>query len=106
MNIAEMITVFFLGDAIRRFWIFYNKRKDLQKNDKVMLIHFILLSVYMISVLAKSVFVLYLIASNNYATKSVLGIGLVYTFDIWLQFFDQLIICYLVYTFIKPQQHR
>ena len=36
-----MITVFFLGDAIRRFLILYDKHMDLQENYKVMLVNFI-----------------------------------------------------------------
>ena len=84
MNLAELATVFFLVDAIRRFWQFYDKHKELQKNDKVMIIHFIMFTVYMISVLIKSIGIFRLILDKTDRKKSVLDIGIVYTLNIWL----------------------
>lgn len=84
MNVAELATVFFLGDAIRRFWSFYDKHKELQKNDKVMIIHFIMFTVYMISVLIKSIGIFRLILDKTDGKKSVLDIGIVDTLNIWL----------------------
>lgn len=57
MNITEMATAFFLGDAIRRFWMFYNRHRELIKNDKVMTIHLVMFTLYMVSVLGKSILI-------------------------------------------------
>ena len=69
INIADMITVFFLGDAIRRFWFSMTNiwtPTEKWQSDAGQLYLF---SVNMISGLAKSVFILHLIASKKYATK-------------------------------------
>ena len=103
MNVTEMATAFFLGDAIRRFWTFYDKHSDFQKNDKVMVIHLVMFTIYMISVLCRSILIFYMISSDNSNLKQVTDLGVVYTIDIWLQFFDELIIFYLILSFIQPQ---
>jgi hypothetical protein len=96
MNGIALISCIFLADALRRIYNSYKEHDHLMNNEKVMALHLVLVVVYFISILSKTYSVQQWINSptdSNYSTAL-----LFYTISVWLEFFDQLILCHL---FIK-----
>jgi len=55
LDCVAMVSGLFLGDALRRIWISYKKQTGLLQNEKVMLIHLIMFTLLMLSIIGKTV---------------------------------------------------
>ncbi len=55
LDCAAMVSGLLLGDALRRIWISYKKQTGLLQNEKVMLIHLVMFTLLMLSIIGKTV---------------------------------------------------
>jgi hypothetical protein len=67
-----------------------------------MTVHFVLITLYMVSVLGSTILIFYYIGTGNKGLQFTDLEAVFYTIDVWLQFFDEVIIVYLVLTFASP----
>ncbi len=53
LNLSGLVSWSFLGDALRRIWISFKSTRGLLRNEKVMLLHMVIFSVYIVSAFLK-----------------------------------------------------
>ena len=103
MNFMALVSCIILGDALRRIYRVYKQQNHTENNEKAMQGHFIILLVYLFSIVLKSV------AEDQYLVKKVpkryKASLIAYTLNVWLTFIVELMMGYLFLQFGKHQEN-
>ena len=100
LDLSGLVSWGFLGDALRRIWISFKSTRGLLRNEKVMLLHMVIFTVYIVSAFLKIAEMKIYFSHEN--TKSYNRSLVYYTISEWCLFFDELILCYLFIVFSAP----